>query len=165
MSSNHRAQFIPARDSRNRRIPGLYLRGDRYYAQLWVDVGNGKKTSRRFPLRDSDNQPVQTLSTAREALEIKRHERRENHLPSPGRKPLFADYVVAYFEKAKVQRKRPGTLENERQAIERWRDYLGHVGMDQIATPAEPAFRASAAVPCISIRANSVQIVIGGRSY
>src|SRR5262245_51319807 len=60
--SNHRAQFIAARDSRNRRIPGLYLRGDRYYAQLWVDVGNGRKTSRRFPLRDSDNQPVQTLS-------------------------------------------------------------------------------------------------------
>src|SRR5205085_11378760 len=99
MPSNHRAQFIPARDSRNRRILGIYLRGDRYYAQLWVDVGNGRKTSRRFPLRDSDNQPVQTLSTAREALEIKRHERRENHLPSPGRKPLFADYVVAYFEK------------------------------------------------------------------
>ena len=72
---NHCAQFIPARDSRNRRIPGLYLRGDRYYAQLWVDVGNGKKTSRKFPLRDGDNEPVHTLSAAKEALEIKRHER------------------------------------------------------------------------------------------
>ena len=139
-SSNHRAQFISARDSRNRRIPGLYIRGGRYYAQLWVDLGNGKKAARRLPLRDGDNQPVRTLSAAREALEIKRHERRENHLPSPGRKPLFADYVVAYFEKAKVQRKRAGTLENERQAIERWRDYLGHVRIDQIATPAITAY-------------------------
>ena len=139
-SSNHRAQFIPARDSRNRRIPGLYIRGRRYYAQLWVDLGNGKKAARRFPLQDGDNQPVRTLSAAREALEIKRHERRQNHLPTPGRKPLFADYVTAYFEKAKVQRKRPGTVENERQAIERWRDHLGHVRIDQIATPAITAY-------------------------
>jgi hypothetical protein len=65
-------------------MPGLYIRGGRYYAQLWVDLGNGKKAARRFPLRDGDNQPVRTLSAAREALEIKRHERRENHLPSPG---------------------------------------------------------------------------------
>ena len=83
----HRGQFIAARDSRNRRIPGLYVRGGRYYAQLWVDLGNGKKAPRRFPLRDGDNQPVPTVSAAREALEIKRHERRENHLPIPGRKP------------------------------------------------------------------------------
>jgi integrase len=137
-SPNHRAQFIAARDSRNRRIPGLYLRGGRFYAQLWVDLGNGKKAARRFPLRDGDNQPVRSVSAAREALEIKRHERRENHLPIPGRKPLFADY--AYFEKAKVQRKRPGTLENERQAIGRWRDYLGHVRIDQIGTPAITAY-------------------------
>src|SRR6266498_4342240 len=76
---NHRTQFIAARDSRNRRVPGLYLRGDRYYAQLWVDLGNGKKAPRRFALRDADNQPVRNLAAAKEALEIKRHERRENH--------------------------------------------------------------------------------------
>jgi integrase len=132
--SNHRAQFIPARDSRNRRIPGLYLRGDRYYAQLWVDVGNGKKTSRRFPLRDGDNQPVQTLSATREALEIKRHERRENQLPTIGHKPLFRDYCATYFGKARVQRKRPDTVAGEREALARWCDHLGHVRIDQIAT-------------------------------
>ena len=141
MSNNHyAAQFIPARDSRNRRIPGLYLRGGRYYAQLWVDVGSGKKTARRFPLLDGDNQPAHTLSAAREALEIKRHERRENQLPAIGHKPLFSDYCVTYFEKAKVQRKRPGTLANERQAIARWRDHLGHVRIDRIATPIITAY-------------------------
>jgi integrase len=134
-SSIHRAQFIPARDSRNRRLPGLYLRGDRYYAQLWVDVGNGKKTSRRFPLRDGDNQPVQTLSAAREALEIKRHERRGNQLPTIGHKPVFRDYCATYLEKAKVQRKRPDTVAGEREALARWCHHLGHVRIDQIATP------------------------------
>src|SRR5438874_9702094 len=135
MSNNHRAQFIPARDSRNRRVAGLYLRGNRYYAQLWVDVGNGKKAARKFPLRDSDNQPVRTFSAARDALEIKRHERRENQLPTIGHKPLFSDYCATYFEKAKVQRKRPDTVAGERQAMARWCDHLGHVRIDQIATP------------------------------
>jgi integrase len=139
-SSNHSAKFIPARDSRNRRVPGLYVRGDRYYAQLWVDLGNGKKAARRFPLRDGDNQPVRTLGLAREALEIKRHERREDQLPTIGRKPSFADYCLTYFEKAKVQRKRPGTLANERQASARWCDHLGHVRIDQIATPIIAAY-------------------------
>lgn len=140
MSNNHRAQFIPARDSRNRRIPGLYIRGGRYYAQLWVDLGNGKKTTRRFPLRDIDNQPVQNISAAREALEVKRHERRENELPMIGHKPLFRDYCTTYFEKAKVQRKRPGTVSGERQALVRWCDYLGHIRIDQIGTPIISAF-------------------------
>jgi integrase len=140
MSNNHRAQFIAARDSRNRRIPGLYLRGDRYYAQLWVEVGNGKKTSRRFPLRDRDNQPARTLSAAREALEIKRHERRQNQLPRLGHKPAFRDYCATYFEKAKVQRKRPGTIAGEREALARWCDYLGHVRIDQIGTPLIASF-------------------------
>ena len=99
---NHGAQFTPARDSRNRRVRGLYVRNGRYYCQLWTDLGNGKKGPRRFPLVDGDNQPVRSLAAAREALEIKRHERRENKLPTPGRKPLFTDYCEVYFQKAKV---------------------------------------------------------------
>ena len=77
---NHRPQFIAARDSRNRRIPGLYVRNSRYYAQLWSDAGDGKKTARRFALKDGDNEPVRTLQAAREALEIKRNDRRERRL-------------------------------------------------------------------------------------
>jgi integrase len=134
-STTHRAQFIAACDSRNRRIPGLYLRGSRYYAQLWIDDGNSKKTSRRFALLDEYNQPVRTLSAAREALEIKRHERRENQLPAIGHKPLFRDYCATYFEKAKVQRKRPDTVAGEREALARWCDHIGHVRIDHIATP------------------------------
>jgi len=46
--ANHRSQFIAARDSRNRRVPGLYVRNDRSYAQLWVDLGNGKNLRGAF---------------------------------------------------------------------------------------------------------------------
>ncbi|MEY2502922.1 MAG: hypothetical protein QOI07_3256 [Verrucomicrobiota bacterium] len=139
-SALHRPEFTPARDSRNRRVPGLYLRNDRYYGQLWVELPNGKKGPRRFPLVDSDNQPVRTLTAAKEALEIKRHERRERVLPAIGRKPLFRDYVQQYFGKAKVQRKRPGTLENEGQSIARWRDHLGHFRIDRISTSTVTAY-------------------------
>jgi integrase len=130
----HGTQFIAARDSRNRRVPGIYIRNGRYYAQLWVDTGSGKKAPRRFPLFDENNLPARTLQSARVALEIKRHERRENRLPVGGRKPSLADYCKTYFDKATVQRKRAGTIQNERQALGRWCDYLGHVRIDQIST-------------------------------
>jgi integrase family protein with SAM-like domain len=132
---NHFAKFMPVRDSRNRRVRGLYQRNGRYYAQLWVDCGYGKKSPRRFPLFTPDNSPARTLQEAKEALEVKRHERREDALPLLGRKPIVGDYCDAYFEKARVQRKRPGTIENERQAIVRWRSHLGHLRIDKITTP------------------------------
>jgi integrase len=134
------AKFTPACDSRNRRVPGLYVRNGRYYAQLWVDRGNGTKGPKRFPLVDGDNLPIRALQAAKEALDVKRHERRERKLPTAGRKPLFADYSEIYFQKATVQRKRPGTLDNERQAIARWRDHLGHIRIDRIGTPIIAAY-------------------------
>lgn len=137
---HHEAKFTPASDSRNRRVPGLYVRNGRYYAQLWVDRGNGTKGPKRFPLVDGDNLPIRSLHAAKEALEVKRHERRERKLPTAGRKPLFADYSEVYFEKATVQRKRAGTLDNERQANARWCNHLGHIRVDQIGTPIISAY-------------------------
>jgi integrase len=85
-----------------------------------------------MPLFDADQQPVRTVTAAKQALEIKRHERRENKLPTAGRKPSLSDYCAVYFEKAIVQRKRIGTIKNERQALGRWCDYIGQVRIHQI---------------------------------
>ena len=139
-TAKHGADFITVCDSRNRRVPGLQIRNGRYYGQLWVDRGDGKKTARRFPLVTEDKVPVQTLQEAKQALEIMRHERRENTLPTAGHKPTFADYCETYFQKATVQRKRLGTLQNERQAIARWKSCLGHVRIDRIGTPLISAY-------------------------
>ncbi len=136
----HRADFIPVLDSRKRRIAGLYVRNGRYYVQMWADRGDGKKTARRFPLLNSDNEPVSNLVEAKEAIEVRRHARRENELPLAGRKPLFEDYSKTYFEKAKTKRKRAGTVENETQAISRWRSHLGHVRIDRVTTPMITAY-------------------------
>jgi integrase len=136
----HFAKFMPVRDSRNRKVPGLYQRNGRFYAQLWVDRGFGKKSARRFALFTSDNLPARTLQDAKEALEIKRHERREDSLPILGHKPIFSDYSHRYFEKATVQRKRAGTIENEQQAVSRWRSQIGHLRVDKISTPIIASF-------------------------
>ena len=43
---SHPARFIPVLGSRKRKIRGLIQRGDRYYAQLRVDIGNGPSKPR-----------------------------------------------------------------------------------------------------------------------
>lgn len=139
-NDKHEPKFMPVRDSRNRRVAGLYQRNGRFYAQLWVDRGFGKKSARRFALFNSDNLPVRTLQGAKEALEVKRHERREDSLPILGHKPVFSDYSHRYFEKATVQRKRAGTIENEQQAVSRWRSHIGHLRVDKITAPIIASF-------------------------
>ena len=136
-SSNHRAQFIPARDSRNRRIPGLYIRGS---PLLRAALGRcGKREESRAPFSASGTATIKRCTLSQ--LRVKHSKSSDMN----GAKISFQQsatnlslqiIVTTYFEKAKVQRKRPGTVANERQAIARWRDHLGHVRIDQIATPA-----------------------------
>jgi integrase len=121
-------------DSRNRRVPGLSIRNGRYYGQLWIERSDGRKAARRFPLM-KDLRPVATLAEAKEALEVLRHERRENALPTEGRKPSFADFADSYLTSGSFLAKKPGTQQNERQALERWKAHLGGVRIDKI-TPA-----------------------------
>ena len=139
-AKDHRGKFTAVRDSRNRRVPSLYQRNGRFYCQLWLDRGDGRKAPRRFLLTTGENLPTRNLQEAKEALERKRQDRRENALPMPSRKPHFAVYCATYLNKATVLRKRPGTVENEQQAVARWRGHLGHVRIDRITTPMISAF-------------------------
>jgi hypothetical protein len=61
---NHATRFLPVLDSRKRKIRGLIRRGDRYYAQLRVEIGNGASKPKRIPLRDfvlERSQPIESL--------------------------------------------------------------------------------------------------------
>lgn len=49
--SNHTAIFEAVFDSRKRKVIGLWRRGDRYYGQLRVDLGNGRTAPRRIPIQ------------------------------------------------------------------------------------------------------------------
>jgi len=70
-SSNHRAQFIPTRDSRNRAAI------TRSFGLTWL-TERKPRADFRFGMAI-----MCALHQPREALEIKRHERRQNHLASP----------------------------------------------------------------------------------
>jgi len=134
-TSNHRPQFIPALDSRNRRVPGLCTRNGRYYAQLWIDLGNGKKSARRLPLTDEGKEPIRSLAGAKDALVSLRENRKRNMLPQRGRRPTFATFAAQYLHLASTRQKRKRTQDKEAAAIELWQAHLGSVRLDQISTP------------------------------
>jgi integrase len=132
---NHAPQFIPAVDSRNRRVPALCVRNGRYYAQLWIDLGNGKKSSRRFSLHDEHEQPIRSLSEAKEALISLLDRRKKNALPQRGQRPTFATFASQYLQMASTRQKGKRTQEKEAAAMELWSAHLGHVRIDRITTP------------------------------
>ncbi len=89
--SHAAAKFLPVRDSRKRKIRGLWRRGDRYYAQLRIEVGNGHSKPKRIPLEAT------TLDQAKAELEKTRTRNREGKLPSTGHRPLFSAFASEYL--------------------------------------------------------------------
>src|SRR6476661_583400 len=134
-TSNHQPQFMPAVDSRNRRVRGLCTRNGRYYAQLWIDLGNGQKSARRFPLQDEREQPIRSLSEAKDALVSLLESRKHNALPQRGQRPTFANFAAQYLRMASTRQKRERTQEKEAGALEMWAAQLGHIRVDRITTP------------------------------
>jgi hypothetical protein len=75
-----------------------------------VDRGDGKKTARRFPHEAAN------ISEAKEQLEIKKSDRREERLPTAGRKPMLADYIESYLASPIRQKRRANPVLREMQA-------------------------------------------------
>ncbi len=122
-----RPKFEAVLDSRNRKVVGLWRRGSRYYAQLRIDLGNGRTAPRRFPLNAVD------LNSARAELERKRTERLENRLRPPGRRPAFQAVVEEYFSSPSFTEKKIRTQESQRQALERWAKYLATLSIEKVS--------------------------------
>ena len=127
--------FVAVLDSRKRKIPGLWRRNERYYAQLRVDLGNGTTAPRRLPLE------AVNLEEAKAELERKRTERRDDELPRRGNQPRFEDFAREYLASPILAQKKEGTQQNERQAIARWTAHLGGVRVDRISATQINAFR------------------------
>ena len=133
--TNHGASFRAVFDSRKRKIPGLWQRGSRFYAQLRIDLGNGSTAPRRIAL-DADN-----LDQAKAALERKRTERNDGKLPTPGYRPKFDDFAREYFASATFAQKKASTQAIERQALNRWIAHLGGVRLDKLTAPMIHSYR------------------------
>jgi integrase len=128
-STIHDARFQAVFDTRKRKVPGLWRSGSRYYAQLRVDLGNGRTAPRRIAL-DAKN-----LDEAKAALESKRTQRKDGKLPTVGYRPKFEDFAREYLDGSISAQKKLRTQRNERQAINRWTAHLGALRLDKI-TPA-----------------------------
>ena len=133
---NHGGSFLPVFDSRKRKIPGLWQRDDSYYAQLRVNLGNGRTAPRRFAL-DASN-----LDEAKRELERKRTERADDKLPQTiGHRPKFDEFAREYMGSATLAAKKARTQDKERQAIGRWNEHLGGVRVDKITPPLIHGYR------------------------
>lgn len=131
-----RNTFRPVFDSRKRRVPGIYVRGERYYGQLWVTTESGGKTARKFPLK-LDGEPVRGVAEAKEAFDILKQSRRTDALP-PARSRkgmLFADYVVTYQQSAFSRVKRSGTLRREKLGLDNLAAHFAGVRLDAVSLP------------------------------
>ena len=134
-TKNHAQSFQPVFDSRKRKVSGLWVRGNRYYLQLRVDLGNGRTAPRRIALE------ADTLDKAKAEVDRKRTERRDGKLPQTGHRPKFDVFANEYLGGAILAQKKEGTQENERQAVARWVKHLGGVRVDKITPPLIHNFR------------------------
>ncbi len=131
----HAEPFTAVLDSRKRKVPALWRRGDRFYGQLRVAVGGGKNAPRKIPLE------ARTLEEARAALERLRTENRDGKLPTRGFRPTLEAFAQEYQKSAAFLAKKIGTQENEEQALIRWAKHIGGVRVDKITPAHIHAFR------------------------
>jgi integrase len=150
---SHHLRFISAKDARNRKVRGLWMRGERYYAQVRV---SGEKSARKIPLT------AKTLTEAKEEMAKQRTKAREGSLPKGGVKPRLEDYVREYLEfheKSQSGRK-ASTLTRERTSLAQWTKTLGNVRIDKVTKPMITAFVKDRLREDVSPRTANLDVIV-----
>ena len=152
-AARHRLCFTSARDARNRKVRGLWRRGERWYAQVRVP---GEKSARKIPLA------AKTLADAKEEMGRRRTEAREGALPKGGVKPGFADYVRDYLEYhgSNQSGRKARTVTRERTSLVQWGKKLGHVRIDKITKPMIAAFVKDRIRDGVSPRTANLDVIV-----
>lgn len=131
----HVATFAKVVDGRKQPIRGLWIRGERFYAQLTVENPiTGLKRVKRVPLVDKDGKPVTTAPQAVAAMERLRVKRSDNDLPTLRRTPKFSEYVKTYVDsiKAGLGTKKPASIAKDESSLAKWSEHIGQLRIDQI---------------------------------
>ncbi len=84
----HAYRFTAVKDSRNRKVRGLWRRGEKWYMQTRV---SGDKSARRVPLLAT------TIEAAKAEMADVRKQKGAEGLPETGLRPLFSEYADAYL--------------------------------------------------------------------
>jgi integrase len=128
-AAKHRYRFIIAKDYRNRKVRGLWRRGEKLYMQTRV---SGEKSARRIPLKSTTIEPARA-----EMADIKKQKRNEG-LPDTGLRPLFSDYADKYLEFHRTTSdsgKKARTIDREEHSLVHWKAAIGNVRLDKITRP------------------------------
>ena len=125
----HRYRFTIAKDSRNRKVRGLWKRGEKLYMQTRV---SGERSARKIPLESV------SLEAARAEMADIKKQKRDGGLPKTGSRPLFADYARNYlnFQRSALDSgKKPRTIAREGHSLVHWIAAIGNVRLDKITKP------------------------------
>jgi integrase len=121
--------FIKAKDSLGLEVKGLWQRNGRFYCQLSIP-GKG---CRRLPLRDENNQPVETVTQAVDAMHELRKKKYQGELPTLMKNPQFDKHVLHYLSFIETTgRKKPKTIVQEKSVLRGWVRHLGGTRLTQI---------------------------------
>ena len=125
----HRYRFTIVKDSRKRKVRGLWRRGEKLYMQTRV---SGERSARRIPLKAT------SLEAAREEMADLKKQKRVEGLPDTGLRPLFSDYADKYLEfhrTASDSGKKARTIDREEHSLVHWKAAIGNVRLDKITRP------------------------------
>ena len=149
----HHLRFNSARDARNRKVRGLWKRGERYYLQTRVP---GEKSARKIPL------VATTLTQAKEEMAKQRTKARDGSLPKGGVKPSLADCVTDYldYHTKNQSGRKASTVTRERTALVQWVQKLGHVRIDKLSKPMLAAFVKDRIRDGISPRTANLDVIV-----
>ena len=114
-------------DSRKRRVRGIWIRGDQYYANLTVTDAFGAKSSQWIPLDGFTLE--QARSHYRELLVL----RDKQTLRRKPKVPKLSAYIrETHLPRLETSGKRPATIDKEVRYLKRWEEIMGNVRIDRV---------------------------------
>lgn len=128
-----RFAFLPVKDSRKRRVRGLWLRNGRFYLQMRLPNEAGMMRPRKIPLKAT------TLEQCRVEMGKKFLERENGEiLPAAGPRPsltVCCDRYLEFYEGLADAGKRASTIRREKGNLANLRRPLGAIRVDKITKP------------------------------
>jgi len=153
VSIHEGSRFLPVFDSRKRKVRGLVIRKEKFYAQMRVTIASGQTRAIRVPL------DATRLDDAIIEAEKKRTEKHSGEIHLPGHRPQFSKLVEEYTGSATFKGKKEGTQQNETQSFKRWIEHLGGTRIDWIEEKSLTRFRDNRAADGVTNRTINLDMV------
>lgn len=126
--SFHAPIMRPVLDGAKRKIPGLRIRGNRFYGSIYCPLRRGSVN--RALKANTVKEAVREL----ESLRVGAREGRVNVAPGSGM--TLADLIPAFLAKPSRQDRAPATLAKDKRNLERWLATVGNIAVGKVTAGA-----------------------------